>query len=117
MVLLIAGVVLAVWFAAAPPARADLFRQSRLPVPAGRFNHAPGIVKLPSGQLLACWDPGSFEANPDVVILCSTSGDAGKIWSAPRHVAGSGEQARGRPRRTKAPATSRSMRTPPAASG
>jgi hypothetical protein len=29
----------------------------------------PGIVELSSGQLLACWDSGSFEANPEVVML------------------------------------------------
>jgi hypothetical protein len=91
----IAAIALVFLVAATCPVGAELLQQSWLPVPAGRFNHAPGIVELPSGQFLGCWDSGSFEANPDVVILCSTSGDAGKTWSAPRQVAGPGEQALG----------------------
>jgi hypothetical protein len=91
----IAALALAFLVAASRPLGADLFQQSWLPVPAGRINHAPGIVELPSGQLLACWYSGSTEANPDVVILCAVSGDAGKTWSAPRQVARPGEQALG----------------------
>jgi hypothetical protein len=91
----IAALALAFLGAATRPAGADFLQQSWLPAPAGHFNHAPGIVELSSGQLLACWDSGSFEANPDVVILCAASSDAGKTWSAPRQVAGPGEQARG----------------------
>jgi BNR repeat-like domain len=89
------AVTLFVVFAANRPVDAELLQQSWLPVPAGRFNHAPGIIELSSGRLLACWDSGSHEANPDVVILCATSGDAGKTWSASRQVAGPGEQAIG----------------------
>ena len=91
----IAAIALDLLLLAARPAGADLLQQTWLPVPAGRVNHAPGIVELPSGQLLACWYSGSHEANPDVVILCATSGDAGATWSAPRQVAGPGEQAIG----------------------
>ena len=73
----IAGVALPFLLAAAAPASADLFRQSWLPVPAGRVNHAPGIVELPSGRLLVCWYSGTTEANVDTVILGATSSDAG----------------------------------------
>lgn len=95
-----AGTALALLFAA-PPSRADLLQQTWLPNPAGRINHAPGIIELPSGRLLACWYSGSTEANVDVVILCSYSSDAGASWSAPRQVAGPGEQAIGAARRNK----------------
>jgi hypothetical protein len=92
---LIAGIALAFVLTATPPASADLFQQSWLPIPVGRINHAPGIVELPSGRLLACWYSGTTEANVDTVILCVASSDAGTTWSAPHQVAGPGEQAIG----------------------
>jgi hypothetical protein len=91
----IAAMALVLLFAATGPVSADLLQQSWLPVPAGRINHAPGIVELSPGQLLACWYSGSHEANPDVVILCASSVNAGETWSARRQVAGPGEQAIG----------------------
>ena len=101
--LCMAGVILALLLAAAPQATAELFEHARLPFPAGRINHAPGIIELPSGRLLECWYSGSAEANPDVVLLCSMSADAGRTWSAPWQVAGPGEKAIGAAERNRVP--------------
>ncbi|MBV8097130.1 MAG: exo-alpha-sialidase [Acetobacteraceae bacterium] len=98
---LIAGIALALLFAASRPASSDILRQSQLPVPPGRINHAPGIIELRSGRLLACWYSGTTEANVDTVILCSSSSDAGATWSAPWQIAGPGEQGIGAAARNK----------------
>lgn len=78
-----------------PPARAAMFERATLPAPAGRVNHAPGLIELKDGELLACWYSGSTEANADSEILCAQSADAGLGWTAPRRVAGPGEKALG----------------------
>lgn len=46
------------------------------------FNHAPSIVRLPDGRLLAAWFSGPFEASVHQVVLSATSADEGKTWSA-----------------------------------
>ena len=91
----ILGLTLGLWLAAASPARGDSFTPSALPAPNGHINHAPGIVELPSGRLLACWYSGSTEANEDAAILCSDSEDAGASWGLPTRAAGPGERAAG----------------------
>jgi predicted neuraminidase len=45
------------------------------------FNHAPSVVLLPDGRLLAAWFSGPFEASVDQVILGSYSSDGGRTWS------------------------------------
>ena len=45
------------------------------------FNHAPSVVLLPDGRVLAAWFSGPFEASVDQVILGSYSVDGGKTWS------------------------------------
>jgi predicted neuraminidase len=45
------------------------------------FNHAPSVVTLPDGRLLAAWFSGPFEASVDQVILASYSSDRGRTWS------------------------------------
>ena len=45
------------------------------------FNHAPSVVTLPNGNLLAVWFSAPFEASVDQVILGSYSSDSGKSWS------------------------------------
>ena len=47
------------------------------------FNHAPSVVLLPDGRLLAAWFSGPFEASVDQVILGSYSDDGGKSWGKP----------------------------------
>ena len=79
---IIAGIALACVLAASPPASADLFRQSLLPVPVGRVNHAPGIVELPSvlDPATASWTPpvSTDLPNPDSGLDAFTD-DAGDI--------------------------------------
>jgi hypothetical protein len=62
--------------AGAPPAL------SYLPAPAHQVNHGAGLVRLRSGDLLACWYSGPAEADPDVAILCAEG--RGAAWAAPR---------------------------------
>jgi predicted neuraminidase len=69
--------------------------RSALPVPDGRVNHGPGLVELPSGELLLCWYSGSSEAGADARILCSRSPDRGTSWSAPAVAVGPGDRAAG----------------------
>ncbi|PYV28536.1 MAG: hypothetical protein DMG24_01815, partial [Acidobacteria bacterium] len=45
------------------------------------FNHAPSVVLLPDGRLLAAWFSGPFEASVNQVILGSHSSDRGLTWS------------------------------------
>jgi predicted neuraminidase len=45
------------------------------------FNHAPSVVLLPDGRLLATWFSGPFEASVDQLILGAYSADAGQTWS------------------------------------
>ena len=45
------------------------------------FNHAPSVVTLPDGRLLAAWFSGPFEASVDQDILGAYSSDGGKTWS------------------------------------
>lgn len=45
------------------------------------FNHAPSVVTLPDGRLLAAWFSGPFEASVDQVVLAATSSDGGQSWA------------------------------------
>jgi predicted neuraminidase len=45
------------------------------------FNHAPSVVRLPDGRLLAVWFSGPFEASVHQVIQSSSSVDDGTTWS------------------------------------
>ncbi len=45
------------------------------------FNHAPSVVRLADGRLLAAWFSGPFEASVHQVILGAYSSDDGKTWS------------------------------------
>ena len=45
------------------------------------FNHAPSVVVLPDGRLLAAWFSGPFEGAPQQQILRSFSADQGRTWS------------------------------------
>jgi Neuraminidase (sialidase) len=45
------------------------------------FNHAPSVVALPGGRLLAAWFSGPFEASVHQVILGAFSADQGRTWS------------------------------------
>ena len=87
--------------------RASLLARRRC---TGERRSLPAIVVARSGRprqpcpwnrrtalrpLLVCWYSGTTEANVDTVILGATSSDAGTTWSAPRQVAGPGEQAIG----------------------
>jgi len=47
------------------------------------FNHAPSVVLLQDGRLLAAWFSGPFEASVDQAILGSYSSDGGKSWGKP----------------------------------
>ena len=49
------------------------------------FNHAPSVVALPDGRLLAAWFSGPFEASVHQAILGAYSADGGKTWT-PAHV-------------------------------
>jgi len=44
------------------------------------FNHAPSVVLLPDGRLLAAWFSGPYEASVNQVILGSYSSDQGATW-------------------------------------
>ena len=44
------------------------------------FNHAPSIVSLPDGRLLAAWFSGPFEASVDQDIFAAISADDGRTW-------------------------------------
>jgi predicted neuraminidase len=48
------------------------------------FNHAPSVVLLPDGRLLAAWFSGTYEASVNQVILGSFSADDGRTWSKAR---------------------------------
>jgi predicted neuraminidase len=50
------------------------------------FNHAPSVVLLPDGHLLAVWFSGPFEASVNQLILGSFSSDEGRTWSLPEVV-------------------------------
>jgi len=89
------GLALALSVVAASPAQCDSFSQSALPAPGGHINHAPGIIELPSGRLLACWYSGTTEAGEDTSILCSDSMDGGATWEIPTRAAEPGERAIG----------------------
>jgi predicted neuraminidase len=45
------------------------------------FNHAPSVVRLADGRLLASWFSGPFEASVHQVILGAYSDDEGATWS------------------------------------
>lgn len=45
------------------------------------FNHAPSVVALPDGRLLAAWFSGPFEASVHQLILGANSSDQGRTWS------------------------------------
>ena len=45
------------------------------------FNHAPSIVLLQDGRLLAAWFSGPYEGSVHQVILGAFSSDHGKTWS------------------------------------
>jgi len=45
------------------------------------FNHAPSVVSLPDGRLMAAWFSGPFEASVHQVILASFSSDGGINWT------------------------------------
>lgn len=45
------------------------------------FNHAPNVVTLPDGALLAAWFSGAYEGDVHQVILAARSGDGGRTWS------------------------------------
>lgn len=57
-----------------------------LPAGGAPFNHAPAIVALGKGALLACWYSGSGERNRDTVVRCTRSDDHGAHWAAPEIV-------------------------------
>jgi len=48
------------------------------------FNHAPSVVPLPDGRLLAAWFSGPFEASVHQVILGAYSADNGVSWGKAR---------------------------------
>lgn len=45
------------------------------------FNHAPSVVQMPDGRLLAAWFSGPYEAAVHQVILGCYSDDGGATWS------------------------------------
>lgn len=45
------------------------------------FNHAPSVVMMPDGRLLAAWFSGPYEAAVHQVILGCYSSDGGATWS------------------------------------
>ncbi len=45
------------------------------------FNHAPSVVVLPDGRLLAAWFSGPHEGSVHQVILGTYSSDGGQTWS------------------------------------
>jgi predicted neuraminidase len=47
------------------------------------FNHAPSVVALPDGRLLAAWFSAPFEASVNQVILGAYSADGGLTWGPP----------------------------------
>ncbi|MFB3904609.1 MAG: exo-alpha-sialidase [Acidobacteriota bacterium] len=48
------------------------------------FNHAPSVVGLPDGRLMAAWFSGPFEASVHQAILASFSSDGGVNWTPAR---------------------------------
>ncbi len=44
------------------------------------FNHAPSVVQLSDGRLLAAWFSGPFEASVHQLILGAYSSDGGRTW-------------------------------------
>ncbi len=89
---LLCGLVLAL---GATPARSQALLRSEVPAPAGRTNHAPGLVETAPGRLLLCWYSGTAEAHPDTRILCSDSADNGIAWTPPRVAVRPGDRAAG----------------------
>jgi predicted neuraminidase len=71
-----------------------------VPAPS-RINHGAGLLRLASGDLLACWYSGKTEAGPDAVILCARSRDQGANWAPPTRVSRPHERAAGAPRPAK----------------
>ncbi len=45
------------------------------------FNHAPSVVLMPDGRLLAAWFSGPFEGSVHQVILGTFSADGGRTWT------------------------------------
>lgn len=44
------------------------------------FNHAPNVVLLPDGRLLAAWFSGPYEGSVHQLNLAATSSDGGRNW-------------------------------------
>lgn len=53
-------------------------------LPTGGFPtaHAPAMVELPNGDLLACWFAGTYEGSADIHIVCSALRSGETKWSA-----------------------------------
>lgn len=53
-------------------------------LPTGGFPtaHAPAMVELPNGDLLACWFAGTYEGSADIHIVCSALRNGETKWSA-----------------------------------
>jgi hypothetical protein len=64
---------------AAPASALDFVR---LPDGAARFSHAPGVISLSGGALMACWYSGSGERSPDTVVRCAREESGGRDWRA-----------------------------------
>ena len=53
-------------------------------LPTGGFPtaHAPAMVELPNGDLLACWFAGTYEGSADIHIVSSALRNGDTKWSA-----------------------------------
>ena len=52
-----------------------------------KHNHAPGLVELPSGELLMSWHRGSGEASADDVAVLGARKQPGEEWGEPFELA------------------------------
>jgi predicted neuraminidase len=67
----------------AAPADSDYSSELVFPLNA-QHNHAPGLVELPNGDLLASWYRGSGERSADdVAVLGARRPRGSKVWSEP----------------------------------
>ena len=57
--------------------------EAMLPTGGNATAHAPCLLELPNGDLLASWFAGSFEGNTDIHIVCSRLRKGADKWEDP----------------------------------
>lgn len=76
----------------------ECLERETLPIPTGRvFNHAPSLLKLEDGTLLAAWSSGSKEKHRDTAIVLSFKTPSSRQWSRPQILIDTPNKADGNP--------------------